>query len=1145
MKQTKAVFVLLTLLMASAPMTPAAPRQDVLNRGDFANPPLSARPGAFWPWLNGKVSLDRLTYELEEMKDKGMRGADIWDVASISDPGKIIPAGPAFLGEESLQAISHAIKQANRLGLSLGMVAASGWNAGGSWIEPANAGMGLFHSELTVVGPVAFSGELPFPKVPALCPKDSAGRPSCYREVAVYAWPNPETQKLVPKASIVKLAAHFDSRGKLSWNVPAGKWTIFRCIMANTGHQLIVPSPKSGGPMIDFLNPDATRYHFQYIVDRLESKLGKLENSALKYLEVDSMELGDETAWTGRMLDEFVRQHHYDPFLYLPALKGWTVESEEVSRRFLYDWQKTISDVFIDSHYRAGKELLNRHGLQLCAEAGGPGAPVWDSCPVESLKALGAVDIMRGEFWPKHRNLRVVKEVASAAHIYGKSVVDAEAFTSWRHWQDGPYIHKQLADIALGEGLNRFTFHTFTHSPTEAGLPGWAYHAGTHINPNVAWWPMARPFIDYLSRCSYMLQQGLFVADACYYYGDQAPNFVPSKNIKFCPGSGYDYDVINSDVILNRMTVKNRRLVLPDGMSYALLVLPEQADMDIEVLRKLESLIKAGATVVGPKPTRTGTLQEYPRRDAQVAMLADKIWGNCNGQDIKEQAYGKGQVVWNRSVAEILSAAGIGPDFSYRGADGRARLDYLHRRAKDADIYFVSNMQERWEDVDCVFRVKGKQPELWHPETGEVRTFPVYETAKDQTRLTLHLAPAESVFVVFKKPAAATHFTRLERLGASASTLTPVLFANSDTPGGPMWLSDGKAGPAAQHITFDLGAVKDLRKVRVWNYNDHARGNLNYGVKAMDVRVSTDNSTYRQCGSFSIRIAPESEEREYWQDLDVKADGIRYVQFGIKSNQDRGDFLDGHSPYVGLSKVSFFDQVEITGVRVESVSSGTAFHPASDSALGVLHPGAEVWIEKNQTPHLKAWESGIYVLYDTKGRSRKVEATSVARPLEITGPWQVHFPKGWGAPESTTFDKLMSWTDAVDDGIKYFSGRAVYRKNVEVAGELLEAGARLELDLGAVQQVAKVTLNDRLLGILWKPPFCIDITDAVHAGQNTLVVEVANTWANRLTGDAFLPLEQQYSKSNMHQRLARKENRLRPSGLLGPVRIIQAKRVKL
>ena len=232
-------------------------------------------------------------------------------------------------------------------------------------------------------------------------------------------------------------------------------------------------------------------------------------------------------------------------------------------------------------------------------------------------------------------------------------------------------------------------------------------------------------------------------------------------------------------------------------------------------------------------------------------------------------------------------------------------------------------------------------------------------------------------------------------------------------------------------------------------------------------------------------------------------------------------------------------------MRVESVSSGTAFDPASDSALGVLHPGAEVWIEKDQTPCLKAWEAGTYVISNTKGRSRRVEVTSVARPLEIPGPWQVNFPKGWGATESRTFDKLMSWTDAVDDGIKYFSGRAVYRKNVEVPGEFLEAGAILELDIGAVQQVAKVTLNDRQLGILWKPPFCIDITDAVHAGQNTLVVEVANTWANRLTGDAFLPLEQQYAKSNMHQRLARKENRLRLSGLLGPVRIIQAKHIKL
>ena len=201
--------------------------------------------------------------------------------------------------------------------------------------------------------------------------------------------------------------------------------------------------------------------------------------------------------------------------------------------------------------------------------------------------------------------------------------------------------------------------------------------------------------------------------------------------------------------------------------------------------------------------------------------------------------------------------------------------------------------------------------------------------------------------------------------------------------------------------------------------------------------------------------------------------------------------------------------------------------------------------DRENIPYLKVWTSGTYVLHNTKGQSRKLDVASVPQPLEMTGPWQVSFPKGWGAPESTTFEKLVSWTESDEAGIKYFSGRAVYRKSFDVSRDRMEAGSSLELDLGAVQHVAKVTLNGRVLGILWKPPFCIDITDAVRAGKNDLVVEVANTWTNRLTGDSFLPPEQQYATSNMHPALSRKETPLQPSGLLGPVRIIQAKKVKL
>jgi len=255
--------------------------------------------------------------------------------------------------------------------------------------------------------------------------------------------------------------------------------------------------------------------------------------------------------------------------------------------------------------------------------------------------------------------------------------------------------------------------------------------------------------------------------------------------------------------------------------------------------------------------------------------------------------------------------------------------------------------------------------------------------------------------------------------------------------------------------------------------------------------------------------------------------------------------MDGSSPLVGLSKVSFFGREEIAGVRVRSVSSGTAFDPAADAELGVLHPGAEVRSDRDAGPYLKVWTPGTYVLHDSQGRSRTVAVAAVPQPVEIEGPWQVRFPKGWGAPEDASFEKLASWTDSDDAGIKYFSGRAVYRKTFDVPRDRLDADASLELDLGAVQQVARVTLNDRELGILWKPPYSIDITGAVRAGKNTLVVEVANTWTNRLTGDAFLPPEQRYARSNMRASLSRKETPLQPSGLLGPVRIILAKNVKL
>jgi len=1113
----------------------------------FTDPPSCARPAVYWVWVNGLTDRRQMTYELEQMKAKGIRRVYIFDVGA-RDPQGIVPAGPAFMGPESVKAMGHAVREATRLGIEVGIVTSSSWNCGGPWIEPKHASMGLYQSQKTVRGPLQFSDAFPFPKVPKQTPKGSDGLPVYYKDVAVLAMPEakrlagheflfepappgmhsidrvvltntlsgdekrygkmhlftkdfavlasttstdpdafreiihgtlrPDTDaqtfrfepvqakyiKLVvlsghnakdnkiqlaefevystqgtnvvaayhadgsktaanllhyssalglerewaaanihdgsksgPQGSwcsagaprpviehihsIVNVTEHLDKQGRLVWNVPPGTWTIMRFVCANTGAKLVLPSPASEGFALDHFNVEATRMHFDYLINHLQDELGNFKDTALKHTYVCSYELSGST-WTPDLLEQFEKRRGYDMTAYLPVLVGSVVGNHEITERFRYDFRKTLGDLLVDAFYKTAREISNQHGLLLCAEAGGPGPPL-HQVPVDALKALGALDIPRGEFWKEH-NVWVVKETACAAHIYGKKFVDMEAFTSWRHWQDGPFDIKPIADRAMCGGTNHFTFHTCAHNPPGAGLPGWVYHAGTHISPALVWWPKAGPFIDYLSRCSYLLQEGLFVADVCYYYGDQGFNFVPPKHIDPSLGPGYDYDVTNAEVILTRMSVKNGRLVLPDGMSYALLVLPDREDMDLEVLGKIEELVTAGATVVGRKPTRANGLTDYPRRDEKVRALADKLWGPCDGEDVKEHRYGRGRVIWGRSLREILQSRGLGPDFSFTGAgDEAADLDYIHRRTPNADIYFVSNKNMRWQDAECTFRVTAKAPELWDPASGRMHRLGVYRSVDGGTEVSLRLPPAGSAFVVFRE------------------------------------------GATRDHI---VSVTKDDRPV-----------------------------------------FPASEM----------------------------EILPGDS-----------DDLE-----------------------------------------LRFFRSGTYVFKTVRGKQIETEVTAIPAAREIKGAWEVRFAEGWGAPASKVFPTLISWTEDSEEGVKYFSGIATYTREFDLSANQLHPDSALYLDLGRVRFVADVHLNGKALGILWKPPFRVEISRAARRGTNKLVIEVANTWSNRLVGDANSPGDQRYCRTNMTRSLTWqapwKDTPLLESGLLGPVRLVTAKKLNV
>jgi len=725
-----------------------------LSQAEFLNPPLQARPSALWTWMNAHVDRDQLTYELEEMKDKGMRGAIIWDMGALIDPDGIIPKGPPFLGPESVASIHHVMDQGERLGLEIGLSAASSWNPGGAWVDAQDGCQTVAWSSLSVTGPKQISARLPLP--------EKAKPPTT--TLAVIAVPG--ESKVVDPAQAIRLDEHIDAEGKLNWSAPAGDWTILNFVSTATGQQLMCPSPNSQGLMVDHLSAQATRNHLNHVLGAITK--GRDDLGALKTLFFDSYEVKTPVDWTPKFTAAFQQAYGYDPLPWLPVLAGMTVTNDELSKRFRHDYGKLVSDLVIENHFVLARRMVNEHGLQLLAEAGHGGHARFDT-----LKALGAADVPMGEYW-NHRKNWCVKEAASAANLYGKTLVNAEAMTGWQHWQDGPAMYKRLTDIAFCAGLNQITFHTFAHNPPEAGLPGNAYHAGEHFNVNLTWWPHARPLLDSLSRSSHVLQQGRFVADVCAYYGDGAPNLVPARRLTptvkprwtedkclHCGmpqpvdlstlGHSHDYDYLNEEILIDRMQVRDGVLTLPSGMKYRLLVLPDRTAISPAALEKIEQLVLAGATIVGPKPVRSNSMKNHPDSDVAVRALGDRIWGDCDGDKVRNHVYGKGRVFWNTPLAEILATMNVEPDFTVDGIDNAGRkVDYIHRTTGDEDIYFICNTSEETLSFTAGFRVGNQRtPHIWNPEDGSTKPSLHHVATAESTRMPITLAPAGSVFVIF------------------------------------------------------------------------------------------------------------------------------------------------------------------------------------------------------------------------------------------------------------------------------------------------------------------------------------------------------------------------------------------------------------
>lgn len=592
----------------------------------------------------------------------------------------------------------------------------------------------------------------------------------------------------------IDLTGKLSADGTLKWEVPAGKWKVIR--VGTT----FLPIPAGGGALPDYLSVESTHFDFDNSSGILIREAGEQVGSTFKYLHEDNVEIHGIYSWTKNMQDEFRNRRGYDPKPYLAAMAGEIVENTEVTDRFLNDIRRTVADCVADGHYKVWADRAHEKGAQVRAEAGGQHLP--RLMMNDGLKNLGRMDIPVGEFWygghwsenqwiqAEHHSGSLpeewyegrqnvnTKQAASASHLYGKKRTASEAFTSFTHWVSSPATLLPRANVAFCEGVNDLTIHGSATSGSANGTPGTVFAAGIHFNNRITWWNQAGSFTDYLARCQYMLRRGHFVADVLYYMGDLVPCFVNPKHIDPSRGFGYDYDVCNTEIVRTRLSVRDGRIVLPDGMSYQVLVLPESGIVPVEVAKKILELVQEGATAIGPRFVKTPGLEGYPQSEQALREISEKLWGKEDGP--VDRNVGKGRVVSGQKIAEVLKKQAVERDFSYMKESEIAgygttpvKIDFIHRRDGQSDLYFVINRRNTTETIDATFRVTGKQPEFWNPVNGTSSPAKAYSMTGSTTTVPMQLAPHQGIFIVFQTPASVKQQT-------GANYTTPVVLKTLD-----------------------------------------------------------------------------------------------------------------------------------------------------------------------------------------------------------------------------------------------------------------------------------------------------------------------------------------------------------------------------
>lgn len=1101
---------------------------------DFVTPPDSARPGVYWYFMDGNLSRDGMTRDLESMKRAGIGHALFLEV------NLGMPRGPVtYMSEPWQELYAHAVHEADRLGIQMMLGTGPGWcGAGGPWVPVEEAMQHLIGSRTDVAGPGPFTQPLPPPP-----PYKANYDRTFFKDVCVLAFPTPAPAEEIPDLNekalyerapfsgahqrpylempvdypvapagttipldqIIDLTSRLRPDGSLDWQIPFGKWTVMRFASRNNG-SMSNPAPQPGlGFECDKWNPVAVAHHLQNYAGKLLQKVGSQQpGRGWTYLHSDSWEMGAQN-WTPRFRVEFQKRRGYDPQPFYPCYSGLFVGSREKTERFLWDLRETGRELIVENYAEALKSYAHKNGMSLSIEP-------YDMHPGNDFDLGAVADMPQCEFWHKGFDTTYsVEEAASVAHVLGRSVLAAESFTSVDEWQAYPANIKNQGDWAFSLGVNRFTYHTFAHKPEET-RPGMQMSIyGVHWDRGQTWWPMADAYHRYISRCSEMLRQGRSVADVLYLMPEGAPNvFQPplsasDKTGGFPERKGYNYDGCSATALLKLAGVRNGSVVFPGGASYRLLVLPNRQTMTPELAAKLESLVKAGATVVGPPPRKSPSLMNFPECDDAVAARAKTVWGTLDAPAaLTTRVYGQGRVIWG------------GP------LNGKAPKDLPIAAAQ-------------W---------------VWYPEGQPAQSAPAGPVF---FRRDVVLTPNQELVSARLEATADNSFTAFVNgvpvgQGGDWSTLfgfdiTPQLKAGVNRIA--IRAVNTEVGPAglvcAMELKFANGSCKVISTDHQWAVSQTESADWQTAAATGNAWKPAGVLGPAGMGPWNMRTrddaffyAPYDLTAAILKDASVPEDftATGPVRYAHHSTEDREIYFVANRSEKPVQADCIF---RVTGRLPE------LWHPQT----GEMRSLPEFKAEKNTIAiplRFEPYES-YFVIFPTtpsaavsKAKSNFADMVSIAT---LEGAWDVAFDPALGAPAQARFEKLEDWTQRPEEGIKYYSGIATYRK----AFDLPKAEAlnfRVLLDLGVVNAMARVRLNGQDCGVAWTAPWRVDISKALKPTGNVLEIEVANLWPNRMLGDAKRPDQKPYALTTHHPYAAGQPHAndpLLPSGLLGPVTV--------